>query len=155
MAVIGHLESDSWSSQSYKVHSAISTNHRIDHNNHSNNYLSKEKQGNVCGEGIHSAASFLVPLLTLKMNYYHMLNICTRLYYFGPYTWKTFEECSRRKSRLKHIQRLVILYYISLCFSFLYFKDTPLLEAARNGHTDIVRLLIENGANVYIEGGVR
>ena len=38
-------QSDSWKSQSYLVHSAKSTNHRIDHNNHSNKYLSWVKTG--------------------------------------------------------------------------------------------------------------
>ena len=33
-------------------------------------------------------------------------------------------------------------------------KDTPLTEAARNGHTDIVRLLIENKADVNKKGAV-
>ena len=33
-------------------------------------------------------------------------------------------------------------------------KDTPLSEAAKNGHTDIARLLIENGADVN-KGWVR
>ena len=34
-------------------------------------------------------------------------------------------------------------------------SDTPLVEAASNGHTDIVRLLIENGADVNKEEWVR
>ena len=42
---------DSWSSQSYLVLSAKSTNHRIDHNNHSNNHLSW-KLGNFQNGGI-------------------------------------------------------------------------------------------------------
>ena len=33
LAVIRHLYLDIWGSQSYQVHSAKSTNHRIDHNN--------------------------------------------------------------------------------------------------------------------------
>ena len=34
-------------------------------------------------------------------------------------------------------------------------KDTPLNEAARDGSTDIVRLLIRNGADVNRGGRVR
>ena len=33
--------------------------------------------------------------------------------------------------------------------------QTPLSEAARNGHSDILRLLIENGANVNKGNEVR
>ena len=42
------------------------------------------------------------------------------------------------------------IYYYTFSFFFLLYilKDTLLCDAARNGHTDIVRLLIENGANV-------
>ena len=40
-------------------------------------------------------------------------------------------------------------------FPFYILKDTPLSEAARNGHTNIVRLLIENGADVNKGGWVR
>ena len=39
-------------------------------------------------------------------------------------------------------------------FLFYILKDTPLTKAARNGHTDIVRLLIENGADVNKGGRV-
>ena len=35
-----------------------------------------------------------------------------------------------------------------MVFLFYNLKGTPLCEAAENGHTDIVRLLIENGADV-------
>ena len=41
-----------------------------------------------------------------------------------------------------------ILLYLLIVSFFYIFKDTPLFKAARNGHTDIVRLLIENGADV-------
>ena len=34
-------------------------------------------------------------------------------------------------------------------------KGIPLSGAAKNGHTDIVRLLIENGADVNEKGRVR
>ena len=47
-----------------------------------------------------------------------------------------------------------ILLFFLIVFLFYILKDTPLIEAARNGHTDIVRLLIENGADV-IKGWVR
>ena len=45
--------------------------------------------------------------------------------------------------------------YFLIGFLFYIVKLTPLFEAARNGHTDIVRLLIENGADVNKEGPVR
>ena len=48
-----------------------------------------------------------------------------------------------------------ILLYFFIVFLFSVLKGTPLCEAARNGHTDIVRLLIENGADVNEEGEVR
>ena len=48
-----------------------------------------------------------------------------------------------------------ILLFFLIVFLFYILKDTPLIEAARNGHTDIVRLLIENGADVNKEGWVR
>ena len=41
-----------------------------------------------------------------------------------------------------------MLLYFFIVFLFYNLKDTPLSEAARNGQTDIVRLLIENGADV-------
>ena len=44
--------------------------------------------------------------------------------------------------------RFIYYYTFSLFFLFYILKDTPLSEAVRNGHTDIVRLLIENGADV-------
>ena len=48
-----------------------------------------------------------------------------------------------------------ILLFFLIVFLFYILKDTPLTEAARNGHTDIVRLLIENGADVNKEEMVR
>ena len=42
-----------------------------------------------------------------------------------------------------------------MVFLSYFVKFTPLFEAARNGETDIVRLLIENGADVNEGGGVR
>ena len=47
------------------------------------------------------------------------------------------------------------IYYctISLLFLCNILKDTPLVQAVVNGHTDIVRLLIKNGANIN-EGGL-
>ena len=44
--------------------------------------------------------------------------------------------------------RFIYYYTFSLFFLFYILKDTPLSEAVTNGHTDIVRLLIENGADV-------
>ena len=48
-----------------------------------------------------------------------------------------------------------ILLYFFIVFLFYKLKNTPLLEAASNDYTDIVRLLIENGADVNEEGRVR
>ena len=42
--MVGRLQSDGRSSQFYSVHSAKSTNHSIDRNNHSDNYLSCKKK---------------------------------------------------------------------------------------------------------------
>ena len=72
-------------------------------------------------------------------------------------------ECSRLKSRFHHISLgwslkkrnvVYILIYFLVVFVFYILKNTPLIEAVRNGHTDIVRLLIENGADVN-KGWVR
>lgn len=41
-----------------------------------------------------------------------------------------------------------IFLYCLIVFLFCILKDTPLIEAARCGHTYIVRLLLENGAAV-------
>ena len=49
---------------------------------------------------------------------------------------------------------LYLILYFFIGFLFYILKDTPLIEAARNGHTDIVRLLIENGADVNKGGRV-
>ena len=51
--------------------------------------------------------------------------------------------------------RFIYYYCFSLVFLFYILKDTPLSEAAKNGHTNIVRLLIENGADVNKGGRVR
>ena len=51
--------------------------------------------------------------------------------------------------------RFIYYYTFSLVFPFYILKDTPLSGAARNGHTDIARLLIENGADVNKRGWVR
>ena len=36
--------------------------------------------------------------------------------------------------------------------SHFFTRDTPLIEAAANGHVDVVKLLIENGADVNLKG---
>ena len=50
---------------------------------------------------------------------------------------------------------MYILLYFLIVFLFQMLRDTALSGAARNGHTDIVRLLIEIGADVNKEGLVR
>ena len=49
----------------------------------------------------------------------------------------------------------ILLQYFLIVFLFYILKDPPLFEAAGNGQTDVVRLLIENGADVNKEVGVR
>ena len=49
----------------------------------------------------------------------------------------------------------VLLYFLIEFFLSNILKDTPLTEAAMNGHVFIVRLLIENGADVNKGGLVR
>ena len=51
--------------------------------------------------------------------------------------------------------RFTYYYTFSLVFLFYILKDTPLCGAASNGHTDILRLLIENGADINKRGWVR
>ena len=56
-----------------------------------------------------------------------------------------------------HYRRKCGLHITVLSHFVLFYilKDISLLEAVRNGHTKIVRLLIENGADVNEEGEVR
>ena len=51
--------------------------------------------------------------------------------------------------------RFYILLYFLIVFLFQFREGTPLSEAARNGHSDIVKFLIENGVDVNKEGQVR
>ena len=77
----------------------------------------------------------------------------------------TLSQFGGPKSRFNHIslgwsskKRKCVFYIIVLSrwvFSSQKSKDTPLTEAIRNGHTDIVKMLIENGADVSREGKVR
>ena len=48
-----------------------------------------------------------------------------------------------------------ILLFFLIVFLFYILKDTPLIATATNGHTDIARLLVENGADVNKERWVR
>ena len=80
-------------------------------------------------------------------------------------SFKFVAECSRLKSRFNHISLgwslnkekygLFITIFFFIVFPFYILQDTPLSGAARNGHTDIVRLLIEKGADVNKVGWVR
>ena len=51
--------------------------------------------------------------------------------------------------------RFIYYYTFLLFFLFYILKHTPLCAPARNGNTNIVRLLIENGADVNKGGWVR
>ena len=53
------------------------------------------------------------------------------------------------------LQEVASSFYFFIVFPFYILKETPLFEAVSNGHTDIVRLLIENGADVNEGGWVR
>ena len=46
------------------------------------------------------------------------------------------------------------IYYCTFSLLFLcnILKDTPLFEAVKSGRTDIVKLLIKNGADINIKG---
>ena len=48
-----------------------------------------------------------------------------------------------------------LLQYFLIVFLFYILKDTSLFTAARNGQTNIVRLLKENGTDVNKGEGVR
>ena len=71
---------------------------------------------------------------------------------------------SSQKRIIPYILKLVIteekrrfMYYCTFLLFFLFniLKGLPLTEAVKNGHTNIVRLLIENGADVNKGGLVR
>ena len=64
-----------------------------------------------------------------------------------------FKRCFLLLNRT--LQEVASTFYFFIVFPFYILQDTPLSGAARNGHTDIVRLLIENGADVNKGGQVR
>ena len=51
--------------------------------------------------------------------------------------------------------RFIYYYTVSLVFLLYILKNTALTGAAGNGHADIVRLLIQNGADVTKKGYVK
>ena len=50
---------------------------------------------------------------------------------------------------------MYILLYFLVVFLFYILKEAPIFEVARNGQSDIVRLLMENGGYINKEGPVR
>ena len=78
---------------------------------------------------------------------------------------KARAQCSRLKSRFNYLSSgrslkrknvlYILLYFLIVFFLSNILKETPLTEAVANSHTDIVRLLIKNGANVNQGGLVR
>ena len=64
-----------------------------------------------------------------------------------------FKRCFLLLNRT--LQEVASTFYFFIVFPFYILQDTPLSGAARNGHTDIVRLLIEKGADVNKGGQVR
>ena len=64
---------------------------------------------------------------------------------------KIFGDQSFIQRRAKFIEKCTTCEFLL----FYIFKYTSLIEAVRSGQTDIVRLLIENGADVNKEGPVR
>ena len=78
---------------------------------------------------------------------------CTFSLFFFSIFWRTPHSEAAGWSFKKRKCGLCITYFLIVSL-FYILKDTPLCEAAKNGHTDIVRLLIENGADVK-KGWVR
>jgi ankyrin repeat protein len=56
-----------------------------------------------------------------------------------------------RDGNLKEVRRQ-LAWGVSVNSSHFFTRDTPLIEAAANGHLDVVKLLIENGADVNLKG---
>jgi ankyrin repeat protein len=56
-----------------------------------------------------------------------------------------------RQGNLKEVRRQ-LAWGVNVNKSHLFTRDTPLIEAAANGHMEVVKLLIENGADVNLKG---
>lgn len=56
-----------------------------------------------------------------------------------------------REGNLKEVRRQ-LAWGVNVNGSHFFTRETPLIEAASNGHADVVKLLIENGADVNLKG---
>lgn len=56
-----------------------------------------------------------------------------------------------REGNLKEVRRQ-LAWGVNVNRNHFFTRETPLIEAAANGHVDVVNLLIENGADVNLKG---
>ena len=60
-------------------------------------------------------------------------------------------QTAARKGNLKEVERQLALG-VNVNSRHFFTRDTPLIEAAYNGHVEIVKLLIDRGADVNLKG---